>query len=50
VYRTVRDFSKKHQIELVGFAYEEGLNEMSLQGRDDYITMITIGCKRKNEQ
>ena len=34
-------------MELFGYAYEEGLNEMSLQGRDDYITMITVGCRKK---
>lgn len=50
VYRAVNDFLEKKQMELVGYAYEEGLNEMSLRGRDDYITMITIGCKRKDEQ
>ena len=33
-------------MELVGYSYEEGLNEMSLQSRDDYITMITVGCRK----
>lgn len=33
-------------MELVGYSYEEGLNEMSLQSRDDYITMITVGCQK----
>ena len=35
-------------MELVGYSYEEGLNEMSLQSRDDYITMITVGTKKTN--
>ena len=35
-------------MELVGYSYEEGLNEMSLQSCDDYITMITVGTKKTN--
>lgn len=46
-YRNILDYARKNDIQLLGYSYEEGLNEMSLQGRDDYITMITIGCKRK---
>ena len=46
VYRNLVEFAGKNQMELFGYAYEEGLNEMSLQHRDDYITMITVGCKR----
>ena len=47
VYRNIVKFAEKNQMDLFGYAYEEGLNEMSLQSRDDYITMITIGCKKK---
>lgn len=47
VYRNIIDFAEKNQMELVGYSYEEGLNEISLQGRDDYITMITVGSKKK---
>lgn len=47
VYGAVRQFAEENQLELSGYAYEEGLNEMSLRGRDDYITMITIGCGKK---
>lgn len=46
VYRNIIKFAEKNRMELLGCAYEEGLNEMSLKKRDDYITMITIGCKR----
>ena len=49
VYRNIVEFADKNQMELFGYAYEEGLNEMSLQHRDDYITMITVGCKRGQE-
>lgn len=48
VYRNIIRFAEKNQMELWGYAYEEGLNEMSLQDRDDYITMIMVCCKRKD--
>lgn len=47
LYRNIVNFAEGNRLELFGYAYEEGLNEMSLQGRDDYITMITVGCKNK---
>ena len=31
-------------LEEIEQAYEEGLNEMSIKDRSDYITMITIKC------
>jgi len=46
-YQNIIQFTEKNQMELFGYAYEEGLNEMSLQHRDNYITMITVGCKKK---
>ena len=45
-YQNICTFAKENQMELVGYSYEEGLNEMSLQSRDDYITMITVGCQK----
>ena len=48
IYHNILIFADKNQIELVGYSYEEGLNEMSLQSRDDYITMITVGIKTAN--
>ena len=48
VYRNIIKFAENNQMELLGYAYEEGLNEMSIQDRDDYITMITVGCKEKD--
>lgn len=47
VYGTICSFAKENGIQLFGYAYEEGLNEMSLQNREDYITMITVGYKVK---
>lgn len=49
VYRNVIRFAEENQMELFGYAYEEGLNEMSIQGRDDYITMVTVGCRKKEK-
>lgn len=46
VYQTICAFAEENHLELVGYSYEEGLNEMSLQSGDDYITMITVGCKK----
>lgn len=48
VYQNICTFAEENQMELVGYSYEEGLNEMSLQSRDDYITMITVGIKTAN--
>lgn len=47
IYCGLRKYAEENRLELFGYAYEEGLNEMSLQRREDYITMITVGCKRK---
>ncbi len=47
VYRTICGFAKEHRLELSGYAYEEGLNEISLKNREDYITMLTVGCKER---
>ena len=49
VYRTLCAYAERNRLELYGYAYEEGLNEMSLKGRDDYITMITVGCRGLTE-
>lgn len=47
VYDKICNFAAENELELYGYAYEEGLNEMSLRNRQDYITMITIPCKKK---
>lgn len=49
VYRTLCAYAERNCLELYGYAYEEGINEMSLKGRDDYITMITVGCRKKGD-
>lgn len=45
VYGQIASYAQDHGLELTGYAYEEGLNEMSLRDREDYITMITVGCR-----
>ncbi len=50
IYRNLCTFAEENEMELVGYSYEEGLNEMSLQSSDDYITMITVGCQKKQPQ
>lgn len=42
IYKSILRYADTHRLTLSGYAYEEGLNEMSIQGGDDYITMITI--------
>ncbi len=42
VYQMLCSYARDNQLELYGYAYEEGLNEMSLKNREDYITMITV--------
>lgn len=45
-YRSIIKFANENHLILSGYSYEDGLNEMSLKGRDDYITMITVGCQK----
>ena len=44
IYQKIIRFANENKIQLSGYAYEEGLNEMSLQDKHEYITMITIKC------
>lgn len=44
VYGEMLRYAQAHHLTLTGYAYEEGLNEMSLPRSEDYITMITIPC------
>ena len=45
VYHAILRYAEEHQLTLTGHAYEEGLNEMSIQSQRDYVTMITIQCE-----
>lgn len=43
VYQNVLTYAVDNRLTLIGHAYEEGLNELSLERNDDYITMVIIG-------
>ena len=45
VYQSILLYAEEHKLTLTGYAYEEGLNEMSIKTQSDYVTMITIQCK-----
>ena len=45
IYQSILAYAREHGLNLTGHAYEEGLNEMSINDRSDYITMITIRCE-----
>lgn len=57
VYAQIIRYAKEHDLELSGYAYEEGLNEMSLSNSgvenisymEDYITRITIAVTKKSK-
>ena len=46
-YQRVIDYASTHQLELKGFSYEEGLNEIAISNIDEYITQIMILCEEK---
>lgn len=48
VYDMLCSFAAKNNLTLYGYAYEEGLNEMFLKNKDEYITMITVGYRPSN--
>lgn len=50
VYTSILSYADTHHLILTGYAYEEGLNEMSLQKDEDYITMITVGVTHAQTQ
>lgn len=42
VYDSMLEYAEKKGYTPIGYAYEEGLNEMSLEKSEDYVTMILI--------
>lgn len=49
VYHKILNYADKNNLELIGYAYEEGLNDIAIQDMNDYITKISIQCKLKNK-
>lgn len=45
IYQFIIDYAESHQLKLTGYAYEEGLNEIAIKTKSDYVTMITIRCE-----
>ena len=45
VYEKLLHYAKTHGLQLCGYAYEEGLNEISLNRMEDYITRIVVAVK-----
>lgn len=41
-YAEMVDYARKHDLELCGFAYEKGINEVVIDNVDDYIMQIEI--------
>lgn len=42
MYQKMLDYSKKHDLELTGYAYEVGLNDFVISNPNDYVTKIMI--------
>lgn len=49
IYQKILSYASEHNLQLTGYAYEEGLNEMALNAQNDYITMITIPVSENQE-
>lgn len=43
-YLRIIQFAEKEKLELKGYSYEEGINEMAISNMDEYITQILILC------
>lgn len=46
VYFQIIQYARAHRLQLCGYAYEIGLNEMAITTMEEYITMITIRCEQ----
>lgn len=44
-YDKIINFADKNRVQLIGNAYEIGLNEFAIKNREDYITQILIQIK-----
>lgn len=46
-YRRIMKYAQDHKLTLTGYAFEEGVNEMTIHHMDEYITQITILCEEE---
>lgn len=44
-YNKILAFAKENNLKLLGYAYEEGINELTIKNMDEYITQIIIHCE-----
>ncbi len=44
-YEELLAYAKQHHLQLYGYAYETGINELTINSMDDYITQIEIQIK-----
>lgn len=49
-YSEILDYAKQHGLTLFGYAYETGVNEMTINSIDEYITRIVIPVKKLNNE
>lgn len=49
VYEELVGYANAHNLCLTGYAYEEDVNEMSLNNLEEYITYISVHCIKKDE-
>lgn len=45
IYTKMMIYAKQHQLELVGYAYERGMNDFAIDCEENYITQIKIKIK-----
>lgn len=48
LYEKIHHYINAHHIELTGYAYERGLNEIAIKHMNDYITEIMIQIKKQS--
>ena len=41
-YESILEYARKHELQLTGYSYETGINEICVQTMEDYITLIEI--------
>ena len=44
-YNKILALAKENNLKLLGYAYEEGINELTIKNMDEYITQIIIHCE-----
>ena len=42
IYQILLDYCKAQHLEPIGYAYEEGLNELAVPSEDTYVTQILV--------